>query len=370
MKYTLRGVDLKLSNKFFKRIILLTLILSVFFIPGSALIGQSLKGAYPVFPPAGPLQGKPVEHQVRFLKSMGFNLAGGRFSDGSIPKQLRGAGFKTLGVVVLWQGEEHWKSHPASQPILADGSAMPKVKEYAGVCPNQEWLEKQKLEEIKGMLSSHDYDVICLDFMRYPVYWEVPEPKFPDTCYCPACLGKFQKDTRVRIPKELNRVTDQSAWIRKNHADRWYRWRADQITAFCTKVSGLRDQLSPKTLISLAAVPWQPSDYENAIYKVVGQDFRALAKVIEVFCPMSYSVLNGRTTEWIGEVNAYFVRETGRQVVPFILVDPKIKVPVSTWKEIYRQASSQGGDGFIVFPFPNLAGNDAYNVFWDMFGHR
>ena len=165
-------------------------------------------------------------------------------------------------------------------------------------------------------------------------------------------------------------MTDQSAWIRKNHAEQWYRWRADQITAFCTKVSGLRDHFSPKTLISLAAVPWQPSDYDNAIYKVVGQDFQALAKVIEVFSPMSYSVLSGRPVQWIGEVNAYFIRETGRQVLPFILIDPERKLPASTWTEIYKQALSQGADGFIVFPFPNLTGSDAYHVFWDMFGHR
>ena len=333
-------------------------------------MGQNVTGAYPIFPAAGPLQGKPVEQQVRFLKSMGFTLAGGHFPDGSLPKELRGAGFKTLGMVVLWQGEEHWKSHPESRPILADGRPLPKVEGYAGVCPNQEWLQKQKLEEIKGMLSSGYYDVISLDFVRYPVHWEVPEPDIPDSCYCPACLGKFQKETSVRIPKELNRVTDQSAWIRENHADQWFRWRANQITAFCTKVSGLRDHLSPKTLLSLAAVPWQPSDYDNAIYKVVGQDFRALAKVIEVFSPMSYSVLNGRPVQWIGEVNAYFIRETGRQVWPFVLIDPERKLPASLWKETYKQALSQGADGMIVFPFSNMTGSDSYNVFWGMFGHR
>jgi len=367
--YSVRGAS-ALSHRFCKRMILVWLILSVFLTPRVLLMGQHVRGTYPIFPPAGPLQGKPVEQQVRFLKSMGFTLAGGRFPDGSIPKQLRGAGFKTLGMVVLWQGEEHWKSHPESRPILANGNPLPMVNGYAGVCPNQEWLQKLKLEEIKGMFSSGYYDVISLDFMRYPVHWEVPEPDIPDTCYCPACLGKFQKDIGVRIPKELKRVTDQSAWIRKDHADQWYRWRADQITAFCAKISGLRDHLSPKTLISLAAVPWQPSDYDNAIYKVVGQDFRALAKVIEVFSPMSYSVLNGRPVQWIGEVNAYFIRETGRQVWPFVLIDPESKLPTSTWKEIYRQALSQGADGFIVFPFPNLAGSDSYNVFWNLFGHR
>ena len=353
-----------------KRTIFLSMALFVFLVPGDRLMGQIVVGAYPTYPPAGPLQGKPAEQQVRFLKSMGITLAGGRFQDGSLPKQLRAVGIKTLGLIVLWQGEEHWQSHPESRPVMADGRKLPKVKSYAGVCPNQEWLHKQKFEEIKGMFRSGHYDVICLDFIRYPIYWEVSEPDLPDTCYCSTCLGKFQKDTGVDIPRDLTRVPDQSVWIQKNHADRWVRWRADQITAFCAKVSELRDRLSAKTLISLAAVPWQPSDYDNAIYKVVGQDFRQLAKVIEVFSPMSYHVLNGRPVQWIGEVNAYLSRETGRQVWPFVIFDQEKKLSRDAWKETYKQALSQGADGFIVFPFPNMTGSEGYNVFLEMFSHR
>ena len=43
---------------------------------------------------------------------------------------------------------------------------------------------EQKLAEIEGMLRSSWYDVINLDFIRYPVHWEVPNPRIPDTCYC------------------------------------------------------------------------------------------------------------------------------------------------------------------------------------------
>ena len=339
-------------------------------IPSATLIGQTVVGAYPTYPPEGPLKGKSPEQQVHFLKSMGITLAGGRFKDGSIPKRMRAAGIKGLGLVVLWQGEEHWKTHPESRPVMANGNRLPKDQWYAGVCPNQEWLQKHKLLEIEGMLRSGYYDVITLDFIRYPVHWEVSAPDIPDTCYCPACLNKFQKDTGIHIPRDLTQIPDQSAWIRMNHSDRWYRWRSEQITEFCAKVRQQRDRIRPATLIALAAVPWQASDYDNAIYKVVGQDFRELAKVIEVFSPMSYHVLNDRPVEWIGEVNAYLSRETGRQVWPFVIFDQTKELPRYSWKETFKQALSHGADGLIVFPFPNMIGSEGCGVFQELFGRR
>jgi hypothetical protein len=359
-----------LNKRAYNRVVFLSLALFAFLHPLPTLISQTVKGAYPIFPPSGPLKGKPVEQQGPFLKSMGLTLVGGRFQDRSLPKQLRASGLKTLGMIVLWEGEGHWKSHPESRPVMADGSPLPQVQGYAGVCPNQEWLQQQKLEEIKGMLRTGSYDVIILDFIRYPVHWEVPKPTMPDTCYCRVCLSRFQKETGVYLPRELNSVADQSAWIRKNHADRWFQWRAYQITAFCAKVSELRDRYSSGTLISLAAIPWQPSDYDNAAHKVAGQDFRQLAKFIEVFSPMSYNVLNGRPVQWIGEVNAYFVQETGRQVWPIVIFDQEKKLSGTSWRETYQQALSQGADGFILFPFPSMIGSEGYNVFWEMFGHR
>ena len=226
---------------------------------------QTVVGLYPPYPPAGSLVGKSPQEQAAELRSMGVTLAGGRFKDDAIPQALRQAGIKTFWLVVLFQGEQHWESHPESRPIMADGEPLFKDRWYAGVCPNQPWLRRQKLDEIKEMLESGHYDVISLDFIRYPVHWEVPEPKIPDTCYCQVCLRKFQADNNSTIPVATTDVPRTSAWIKANHQDLWLRWRAEQITSFCADVARLRDRIRPETLISLAAVPWQPDDYDNAI---------------------------------------------------------------------------------------------------------
>ena len=331
---------------------------------------QPVIGLYPTYPAAPPLAGKSPEEQAAQLRSMGATLAGGRFKDGAIPRALRQAGIKTFGLVVLFQGEEHWQSHPESRPIMADGQPLFKDRWYAGVCPNQPWLRREKLGEIEGMLESGYYDVINLDFIRYPVHWEVPEPKIPDTCYCSVCLGKFQRDTGISIPAMISDVPKTSNWIKANHQDRWHRWRAEQITSFCSDVKRLRDRIRPETLISLAAVPWQPGDYDNSIYRVVGQDFQALAKVVDVFNPMSYHVLNGRPVGWIGEVNAYIVRETGCPVWPFVIFDKDNALSRRAWRPVYQQALSNGAEGLIAFPFPEMIGTDGYEVFVERFGRN
>ena len=332
--------------------------------------GQTVVGLYPTYPPAGSLVGKSPQEQAAQLRSMGVTLAGGRFEDGTIPEALRQAGLKTFGLVVLFQGEEHWESHPESRPIMADGEPLFKDRWYAGVCPNQPWLRRQKLDEITEMLESGQYDVINLDFIRYPVHWEVPEPKIPDTCYCSVCLRKFQADNGISIPVAITDVPKTSAWIRANRQELWRRWRAEQISSFCAEVARLRDRIRPATLISLAAVPWRPDDYDNAIYRVVGQDFHGLARFVDVFNPMSYHVLNGRPVGWIGEVNAYFVRETGRPVWPFLIFHEDHPLDRRDWRRVYRQGLSKGAQGFIAFPFPTMVGTQGYEVFVERFSSR
>ena len=125
--------------------------------------------------------GEDAALAARLAEIGGYDLAGGRFQDSSLPNALRAAGIRTAGLVVLFQGEQHWKSHPESRPLTASGELLFKDRWYAGVCPNQPWLRREKLTEIEQMLRSGWYDYINLDFIRYPVHWEVPAPRIPDT---------------------------------------------------------------------------------------------------------------------------------------------------------------------------------------------
>jgi hypothetical protein len=94
----------------------------------------------------------------------------------------------------------------------------------------------------------------------------------------------------------------------------------------------------------------------------VGQDFRALAKVIDVFNPMSYHVLNQRPAAWIGDVNQHLVRVTGRPVWPFVIFDKDKTLAPGQWNEVFRHALAGGAGGFIAFPYQNIWRSSGENV--------
>lgn len=307
-------------------------------------------GVYPTYPPAGPLRGMNAQEQARWLQCSGFQMAGGRFETKILPDAYREYGIQTLVLVPLFQGEAYWKRTPSARPVMADGKPLFKDHWYAGLCPNQPWLQEEKTKLIHKLLSSGFYDLLILDFIRYPTYWEVPQPRFPDTCYCSTCLRKFQRDTGVLLPQNLTEVPAIASWIKENHAEKWYRWRADQITGFVRRVKELRDELQSRTRISIALIPWTEQDYDNAIYRVVAQDISGLSKVVDAFSPMLYYQMLGKPPEWIDLYLSYLMKKTDKPIIPFHIVLPASKVPVAEWLEVFHRSHKSQVSGIILFP--------------------
>ncbi len=318
---------------------------------------------YPIVPAKGPLVRRSAEAQADLLFNWGFRLAGGDFEDDRLPTALRKRGIRTMTVVGVFQGANHWKKHPESRPIDSRGKRIAKDHWYAGVCPNQEWLRRGKLEEIEGLLQTGRYDVLLLDFVRYPVLWERKAPKTPKTCYCKACLSRFEHDTGVNLP---NRSVPQIArWIDENESERWLHWRADRITAFVHDVRVLRDRVSPKTLIGVTVVPWM----DQSLLEVAGQDLTGLAKEADVFVPTSFHKLMGKSVRWVSDVNAFVHKATKKPVWPILLFDEQRRLSPSEW-DAYLSHALRGADGFIAFPFPSVPRSRGLNVLTQQLNDR
>jgi hypothetical protein len=69
-------------------------------------------------------------------------------------------------------------------------------------------------------------------------------------------------------------------------------------------------------------------------------------------------------------VNAYSVRETGKPVWPFVLFDKEKRLGPEEWREIFRQALSNGGTGLIAFPAENMWDTAGYEVFAGFFSKK
>jgi hypothetical protein len=308
---------------------------------------QPAAGVYPIVPPLGPLAKRTPEKQADLIQSWGFRLAGGPFKDDRLPRALRERGIRTLRIVSVFEGANHWKKHPESRPIDSTGTPLELDDWYAGVCPNFEPLRRSKLRQIGRLLESGRYDVLVLDFVRWPVLWERPHPKIPKTCYCEACRERFQRDTNVRLPP--GSIPEIAKWIDDNHREAWERWRAERITSFVRDVRGLRDRAGKGTLIGVVVVPWT----DERLREVAGQDLRALAPEADVFLPMSYNGMVEKPVNWVTDVNVFVAQETKKLVWPIVLFDEQRRLTRQQW-DTYLSHALRGSKGLVAFPFRSV----------------
>ena len=192
---------------------------------------------------------------------------------------------KVYAEVSLFAGEDLWQKYPDAHPIDRNGKPLEKIGWYAGVCPNHPKVRQEKLELIRNIIKLFDADGIWLDFIRYPCHWEVPSPDLSEYCFCPKCLAKFKKEIGG-----------------KPEGDKWIRWKCDQIISFVAEVSSLIRQSGKNLELGVFAVPWRDVDFGGAITRVIGQDFKSLAQYIDVFSPMVYHKMCGKTPGWIHQL--------------------------------------------------------------------
>lgn len=252
------------------------------------------------------------------LKKEGINAVFGGYENKTLREAFHKEGIKIYAEIGLFVGTEHWKSHPESRPITRRGIPMEKEDWYGGVCPNQDWLRQKKLLSIQKLCKENQVDGIWLDFIRYPCHWEGKDPQLTDTCFCPVCLQRFQQQTGIKIPAKLKSTKIKADWILTNHPDDWYNWRCSVITDYVKETRKVIKKVNPKILVGLFGVPWTASDYDNAIYRIIGQDYRKLAPFVDVFSPMVYHRICYKNPDWIHQVTAEFQIMTGKPVVPII----------------------------------------------------
>jgi hypothetical protein len=262
--------------------------------------------------------GLSEEEVAKILKDNGYNAVFGGYENPRLRKALHNEGIKIYAEIGLFVGHENWKDHPESRPVTRDGTLMEKEDWYGGVCPNQSWLREKKLAAMQKLCRDNQVDGIWLDFIRYPCHWEGKKPKLIDTCFCPVCLKKFQAETGIKIPFQLKTTKDKASWILSNHSNQWYQWRCQVITHYVIEARKTIKKENPNVVVGLFGVPWLPSDHNNAIYRIIGQDYKGLAHYVDVFSPMVYHRICYQNPEWIHLVSKNIAVTTGKPVVPII----------------------------------------------------
>ncbi len=193
------------------------------------------------------------------------------------------------------------------------------------VCPSRKDYRKQKIESIKSLVLKFEPDGISIDFIRHFVFWETIYPdralsSIDNTCFDESCLSHFQEETNWVIPTTLKTEMEKANWITENCFDKWVEWKCGLITSMVEEITNEVREIEPDILINVHLVPWRDNDFNGAIRKIAGQDFKQLAPIVDYLSPMTYAHMVKQQPEWVNSVVQDVYNKTQGIVIPCIQV--------------------------------------------------
>ena len=291
------------------------------------------------------------------LKAWNVNTIFGGYEDGDLAEYLHQAGIKIFIEVSFFVGEKWWQAYPGSRPIKADGKLLEKEEWYAGVNPTDPNVFQAVLNKIERIISTGAVDGIWLDFFRWPCHWESPNPNLYQTSFDDRTIGLFFKEKQVTIPGNISNKLARNQWILNNHLNLWTEFKCDQIVGLAEKVRQFVKSKNKNVLIGLFHIPWTDEDFDDAIKKIVGQDLARLAPHIDIFSPMVYHAMCGKSPQWVAEMTKYVYHQTNKPVLPIIqsMDIPRKVTEIEFEKTVNSGFQIKESTGIIVFNIKGLS---------------
>jgi hypothetical protein len=264
----------------------------------------------------------------------------------------------------LFVGEELRQQYPDSVPVDETGAPFERDDWYVPVCPNHPQVRTQHLAALTQLLEDHGHEIagLWLDFIRFPVRWEVKQPHLRQLCFCRHCLNLFLQVEREHYT--VDETQEIARLILHERKEEWVTWKCARITQF---VQTVRRHITVRNFplrLGMFSLPWQRTDYVGAIRTVAGQDLGLLAEHVDIISPMVYHKLCYRSVTWIEEVIDDVLDWTQRPVLPIIQsLDQPDVMTAGQLDAALTHASRASGDGIMIFTLdPLLAAQEKITV--------
>ena len=167
---------------------------------------------------------------------------------------------ETFVILPVFYDPDALQAHPDLYAVTDKGD---KAKDdwVEFVCPSRDDYRKTRIDFISQLVRDLDPDGISLDFIRFFCFWEKVYPdrhpdSIPNTCFCTACLEKFQSEKNISIPESLIEVNDIAGWIDANHQAEWIGWKCSLITGMVRDIVAEAKKVKPGIKVNLHVVPW------------------------------------------------------------------------------------------------------------------
>jgi hypothetical protein len=274
------------------------------------------KSLYGFSPELEPFVGRTHAEQVDLLRSWGNTAIFGGHQNPEFVAAAHAAGMKVYAEFGCFVHKTWWDEIPESRPVTQEGTLLEPEEWYCGVNPATPAVRQKLLQRLEKLLTDNALDGVWLDFIRWPCHWESRAPHLPRTSFDAFTLVRFRRDTGTDVPV-ANPVAAAQLLLSQYEAE-WTAWRCGLITSWVAKARTILQRARPGALLGLFGVPWRLSDFGGAVLNVIGQDYGALGRHVDVFSPMVYHVMCGRPVEWIGEVTQEIHGLSGKPVWPII----------------------------------------------------
>jgi len=132
------------------------------------------------------------------------------------------------------------------------------------------------------------------------------------------------------------------------------------------------EEARPQAILGMFSIPWGPEDFDNAIQRVIAQDFARLARDIDVFSPMLYHTMCGRPVEWIGEHTLYLTQVTSRPVIPIVqAVDQPVPMPRGEFRRALLEGLAEPSAGVMMYRLQDLVeAEEKFTALQEIYGGR
>ncbi len=216
----------------------------------------------------------------------------------------------------LAPSQEMLEQMPELWPVLSNGQRRPRLEWYNGVVPTVESHRNAVLGKMARIVADHDLDGFVLDFVRWPLHWEVElRPGFPpplDSSFDRHTLGLFRGASGMDLP--VDDPVRASTWIMANAAAAWVDFKCGVITSFVAAAKERITVAVEKPIpLGLCIVPLFP--------EWVGQRVDDLSKTADLIFPMSYHPALHRDADWVAKNVGQFVAASKVPVVPLLQID-------------------------------------------------
>ncbi len=197
---------------------------------------------------------------------------------------------------------------------------------FTPVCPSDEEYRIFFEKSASGLFDRLESDVVLLDFLRIPYFWEewgnlIDENEWPPFCYCKTCKQNFEN--RIQISFEGAKLQD------------WQDWQCLLLSDWLERIKKQISAVHPGIRIGAQIIPLQSKNNHEQRSDWIGQNLQYLQNHLHFFSPLVYEkLLNWNHDDTL----SFLVDILSKQKLPVV---PSVQISRIKWDRKMDDENSQ-----------------------------